>query len=620
MILDIFDRVSAFERLRPTEIITVSQWAEKYRYLSPEASFLGGQLYSCDVTPYARKIMDCLSSYSGYEEVICAKSAQSGLTEVAFNLLGYTIDIDPCPILYLMPTNGTVERNSKVRVDPMIEHSARLLAKVSKKKSRDGSNTINQKRFIGGMAYFEGAESPSAIKSISVRKIILDELDEYNIDLDGQGSASALAEVRTQMWPNRLIFKLSTPTVLGTSQIWNEFLDTDQNYYYVPCPICGQFQKLVFENLVWTRENPENVEYKCAFCGELFSENHKMEIMQDGIWNPECENKISSRKIGFHINALYAPTAFFPWSKVVQAYIDAEKDPSKMKTFINTKLGLPTDESGEAPSWEMIYNRRENYSPNTVNSNVCFLTAGVDIQKDRIELEIVGWCSDKSSYSIDYRSLLGSPFLPDVWKELKKIIDETWITEDGRELQLVRVAIDSGYATSEVYDFVRKFGNKRVIATKGQDKMQIAFSTPKQIDYSKNGKKIGKLKQWNIGVSFLKTQLYEWFKIEQNHEDGSYPPCYCHFPQYDNKYFEGLTGEDWIASKHKWIKRYARNEPLDCRVYARAAASIIGLDRLKPEQLKLLGGVHERKKVIIEEKERTEPKESRKKREIESFW
>jgi len=616
MILDIFDRVSAFDRFRPTEIITVSQWAEKYRYLSPEASFLGGQLYTCEVTPYAKKIMDCLSSYSGYEEVICAKSAQSGLTEIAFNLLGYTIDVDPCPILYLMPTNGTVERNSKVRVDPMIEHCPRLLTKVSKKKSRDGSNTINQKKFVGGMAYFEGAESPSAIKSISVRKIILDELDEYNIDLDGQGSASALAEVRTQMWPNRLIFKLSTPTVLDTSQIWNEFLNTDQNYFYVPCPICGQFQKLVFENLVWTHENPKRVEYKCACCDGVFSERHKMEIMQAGVWNPECEDNISTRKIGFHINALYAPTAFFPWSKIIQSYIDAEKDPTKMKTFINTKLGLPTEEDGEAPKWELIYNksRMENNKANEVHEMVCFITAGVDIQKDRIELEIVGWCSDKQSYSLDFRVLLGNTTLPDVWDELSKVVNETWKRTDGIELPLKLMAVDSGYNTNEVHGFCRKYSSSRVIPIKGQDNLGLPTSPPRQIDYNKNGKKIGRLKQWNIGVSLLKGEFYSWLNLEPN-TDGTYPNCYCHFLQYDQRFFEGITAEQYIPRLHKWKKIYERNEPLDCRIYARAAANIVGLDRLKESQLMAIGGIVLKTPVVKEKKER----KKRKKRE-NSFW
>lgn len=607
--------------LKPIPKMTVSEWADENRYLSAEAASEPGR-WRTSRTPYLKKIMDCLSVYASYMWVVVMKGAQLGFTEAGNNWIGYIIDNSPAPTLMVQPTDDTVKRNSKMRIEPMIESCPSLKKKVSKAKSRSGENTITQKNFPSGVLLMAGANSPVGLRSIPIRNVFLDEVDGYPEDLNGEGSPIELAEARTRTFAKKKIFIISTPTVDGHSAIESAFDETDQHYFHVPCPHCGTKQVLKLENLIYDSEIDyiQDAKMACIECGALIEERFKNQMWEAGEWIPSMPEKSNPEKIGFHLSSFYSPFGWFSWKEIAQKYEKAKKNPEKMTVFVNTILGETVKENGEAPSWEMIYNRRENYSPNTVNSDVCFLTAGVDVQKDRVELEIVGWCADKSSYSIDYRSILGSPFLPAVWDELKKVVNETWISDDGRELQLVRVAIDSGYATSEVYDFVRAFGNKRVIATKGQDKMQIAFSTPKQIDYSKNGKKIGKLKQWNIGVSFLKTQLYEWFKIEPDYVDGSYPPCYCHFPQYDNRYFEGLTGEDWLEKKHKWVKRYARNEPLDCRVYARAAASIVGLDRLKPDQLKTMGGVTERKKINTSSEENTTERVTSKKKRGESFW
>lgn len=609
--------------LRPVPKITVSEWADQNRWLSPEAASEPGR-WRTNRTPYLKKIMDCLTVYSSYKYVVVMKGAQLGFTEAGNNWIGYIIDNSPAPTLMVQPTDDTVKRNSKMRIEPMIQACESLRRKVSTAKSRSGENTITQKNFPMGVLLMAGANSPVGLRSIPIQNVFLDEVDGYPTDLNGEGSPIELAEARTRTFAKKKIFIISTPTIEGHSAIESAFEETDQHYYHVPCPYCGTKQILKFENLQWEEGKPETARMACVECGTLIEEINKPDMLANGEWIATVPENTTKERIGFHLNSFYSPLGWFSWKDIAAKYEQAKKNPEKMVVVINTIFGETLKESGEAPNWENIYNRRENYAPNTVNADVCFMTAGVDVQKDRIELEIVGWCSDKSSYSIDYRSLLGSPFLTEVWKELAKVLNETWICEDGRELQLVRVAVDSGYATSEVYDFVRSFGNKRIMATKGQDKMQIAFSTPKQIDYNKNGKKIGKLKQWNIGVSFLKTQLYEWFKIEPNYEDGTYPPCYCHFPQYDNRYFEGLTGEDWIEKKKKWSKRYARNEPLDCRVYARAAAAIVGLDRLKPEQLRALGGVTERKQrnnsPDTSNNETEQDPEEKKKRRKGGFW
>jgi phage terminase large subunit GpA-like protein len=413
--------------------------------------------------------------------------------------------------------------------------------------------------------------------------------------LNGQGSADKLAKVRTRAFPNRKIYYVSTPTIEGQSLIWRKFKETDQNYFEVPCPFCGAFQVLKFENLVWEPGKPETVKYKCIHCDELIDESQKTEMLDKGYWVPSDKSKISKRKIGFHINSLYAPTLFLKWFEIVEEYEDAVKDTNLMKVFTNTMLGETWAEKSDAPKYENLYNRRETYEQNKVPNEVCFLTAGVDIQKDRIELEVVGWGKDKTSWSIDYRVLLGKTALPEVWAELGKVVYETWEREDGTVMNLQLMAVDSGYNTTEVYDFCKKYPHTKVIPTKGQDSLGMAIAPPKTIDYNRKGKKIGKTKVWNVGVSFLKHELYAWLGLEK--ENDIAPPRYCHFPQYDEHFFKGLTAEDWIPAKKKWHKRFDRNEPLDCRIYARAASVVVGLDRLKPEQIEAMYGKPREKEI-----------------------
>lgn len=607
-----------FDGLRPIRICTVSQWADEHRYLSSIAAAEPGR-WNTERTPYLRKIMDSLSNYSTYKKIIVMKGAQLGLTEAGNNWLGYIIDNSPAPTLMVQPTEDMVKRNSKMRIDTMIDSSPNLRLKVSKMKSKSGENTINQKNFPNGILLMAGANAPSGLRSVPVKNIFLDEVDAYPSDLGGEGSPIDLATARTRTFRNnKKIFIISTPTIKGASVIEAEFLKTDQNYFHVPCPHCGCFHTLEFENLRWDKKNYNEAKMMCPECGELISERNKPKMLKAGIWKPKCEEKIDMDTIGFHISSLYSPYGWHSWGDMAKDYDEASDDPAKMKTFINTELGETTEESGERPEWRNVYNKRELYSTNTIHDDICFLTCGVDIQKDRIELEIVGWLADKQSYSIDFRVLLGNTTLPDVWGQLEEILDETWERSDGISLGIVRMCVDSGYNTSEVYDFCRNH-SPRAIAIKGQNNLGIAFAPPRQVDYNRKGQKIGKAKQWNIGVSFLKAEFYAWITLEP--KEGIYPPRYCHFPQYDERYFEGLISEEFVQSKNKWVKKYERNEPLDTRIYARAAAAIVGLDSKSKEKLIELGGfvVHEHKEEDDKEDQIIE-KKSRNKEKIRSFW
>jgi phage terminase large subunit GpA-like protein len=589
------DYIKGFlDGLRPVKRLTVSEWADSFRMLPSVGAAEPGP-YRTDRTPYMREIMDCLSETSDVREVVFMKAAQIGATEAANNWIGYIIDIAPAPSMMVMPTDDTVKRNSRIRIDPMIQETPTLRERIKPARSRDSGNTVFSKDFPGGVLVMTGANSAVALRSMPVKNLILDEVDGYPLDLDGEGSPVELARARTRTFARRKILLISTPTVEGQSVIEAEFQTTDQRYYQVPCPHCGVMQALEFEQLVtetgktvydYQGSPPTAVYYKCTHCSELIEERMKMHMLPQGQWVSFVPENYSQHRRGYHLNSLYSPLGFYSWLELSMDYLKAKTSNDTLKTFFNTVLGKTWAEPGESPPWENLYNRRENYALNAPPAEVAFITAGVDVQKDRLELEIVGWCKGKRSYSIDYRVLLGDTAQLDVWEQLAAVVSETWERADGVLVPLSVMAIDAGYNTSHVYTFCRRFDATKVIPTKGQEALGVVVSPPRQVDTSRSGKKVGGVKVWGVGVSVVKSEIYGWLRQEIA-EDGTPPPGYCHFPQYDQHFFKGLTAEELKFRivrgfrKYEWVKKYERNEPLDCRVYARAAASVVGMDRFQ---------------------------------------
>lgn len=578
--------ISGFLRgLRPDPILLVPEWAENFRVLPPTSAEPGP--FRNSRTPYLIEIGNKLSATDKAQRVIFKKSSQVGATELGNNWCGYTIDTSPCGLLYIMPTDHMMKTTSKTRIQPMIDASPSLSAKISPARSRDGGNTMMTKEFRGGFLHMIGANSPVGLSSIAVRRVYCDETDRYPMNVGDEGDVISLAETRTITFgDSKKLLLSSTPTIKGASIIDNEFQKTGQRYYNVPCPHCSVFIVLMFAQLKYEVGKYELVYYECQECNGHIFERHKSKMLQNGFWKPLFPEKEDGITFGYHINALYSPTGWYGWSAMARDFEAAKDNLPKMITFVNTKLGEVYEAEGDSPAWEVLYNRREEYKINEPNNNVVLLTAGVDIQKDRIELEIVGWCKGKQSYSVDYRVLPGetSSIENAVWSELGKVLDETFIRQDGAELQIKLMAIDTGYNTSVVYEFVRKYIGK-VIPVKGQDQQILMVSPPRAVETSRAGKKINGVKVWNVGTSMIKTELYGWLKSERR-DDETYPAGYCHFPQYDRHYFRGLTAEKMGQTTNKrgftvytWIKHFERNEPLDCRVYARAAANVAGMDR-----------------------------------------
>lgn len=578
--------------LAPDPIMTVSQWADANRVL-PESSAIPGRWKTARV-PYMREPMDSLSAHSGVETTVIMAAAQVAKTEVLLNFLGYCIDQVPAIVLVVQPTLEMAKRFSRERLRSMLEECPVLRSSVRPSRSRDSGNTTLSKVFRGGVLNLAGANAAAGLRSTPARVVLMDEVDAYPIDVEGEGDPVELARARTRTFANARILLTSTPTIEGRSRIAAAYAETDQRKYFVPCPSCSHEQVLVWANLKYEDDDPATARYACEKCGDLIGEEHKAWMLANGKWKPTAESKSGAR--GYHVSALYtAPGLGLSWSACVAEWLKArEVGPERLRVFVNTVLGETWREKGEAPEWKRLYQRRETYPAGVVPRGAVLLTAGADVQGDRIEVEIVGWGPRHESWSVGYYVLPGDTATTAPFDALEELISRTWPRADGGELPIRLTAIDSGFRTQHVYEWTRDRPAGRVIATKGRDTLQQLVGAPKVVDIASTGKRVKRrgARVWEVGVSLAKAELYAWLKREPPlHPGDPFPHGFCHYPEYPESWFMGLTAEELVpvrlrtgAIRLEWHKLRERNEPLDCRVLARAAAYVVGVDRWTPEQ------------------------------------
>lgn len=554
----------------PPPILTVSQWADQYRKLSAESAAEPGQ-WNTDRAPYQREILDAVNDPE-CEEVVIMSSAQVGKTELILNTIGYYIDYDPAPILVVQPTLDMAQAFSKDRLAPMIRDTPALNGKVKDSKSRDSGNTILHKKFPGGHITMAGANSPASLASRPIRIVLMDETDRYPASAGTEGNPIKLAEKRTNTFWNRKKIKVSTPTIKGESQIEKEFISGTQEEWNVPCPCCGRFQP--YE---WGRIHFSDVTMECQFCGEHISETD---------WKQQTGKYIAKfperrRKRSFHLNELASPWKH--WEEIIRDFQEANKelkengDINKMKTFINTSLGETWEERGKSADDDSILSRRERYEAE-IPDGVLLLTAGVDVQDDRFEIEITGWGRGYESWGIKYEKIFGDLEKDETWDHLEEYLDKELYFASGASLLLACTCIDTGgHFTTQCYKFLKKMERKgkRIYGIKGMGGPGIPLihkiSTNNQY----------KVKVFILGVDSGK----EILMTRLNTADEG--PGYCHFPinadrGYNETYIKGLNSEQRVVHMKdgrpviKWVKKSGtRNEPLDLRNYSTAAAEIL---------------------------------------------
>jgi phage terminase large subunit GpA-like protein len=511
--------------------------------------------------------MDACSDPS-ISEVVVMAGAQLGKSEAILNILGYHIEHDPCPILVLQPTLEMAQAFSKDRVAAgLIRSTPCLRGKVKDPRSRDSGNTTLHKIFPGGALTMVGANSPSGLASRPIRLVLCDEVDRYPLSAGSEGDPIQLARKRSATFWNRKLVTVSTPTNKGSSRIEEAYEASDQRRYHVPCKHCEEFQVLKWAQVQWVDGDPETARYACEHCGALWDEAERMWGVRNGQWIAE---KPFAGVAGFAINGLYSP-----WTRLadgVRDFLGVKKSPDQLRVWTNTYLGETWEDQGErVDDWELA-ERREPLTP--VPDDVLMLTAGVDVQDNRLEVSVIGWGRDDESWVLSHETLYGDPSTPQLWAALDTRLTQTYTTTEGRTLPIRASCVDSGgHYTNAVYQYCKRNQGRGIFAIKGVGGEGKALAGRP----TKNN--VGKCPLFPIGVHSAKDTLFGRLKIQ---EVGA---GYVHFSDtLSDEYFKQLTAEKLVTKftkgfkKREFVKTRPRNEALDCFVYAIAAYSIIGVN------------------------------------------
>ena len=592
---------------RPPPRLSLSEWSDKNFRLSAESAAEPGRWHTL---PYQRGIMDAITD-PAVTQLTFEKSARVGYTLMISAAIAYHMDHEPTSILVVQPTVDDAKGYSKETIAPMIRDVPVLANKVFEdleEGPKGSSNTIQHKTFPGGVLSLIGANSGTGFRRISRRVVIFDEVDAYPASAGSDGDPIELGTKRAEFFWNRKIIAGSTPLLAGSSRIQELFEQGDQRRYFVPCPQCGHMAPLVFRKIAkgedgvrghrmtWPPGEPKKAFFACEKNGCVIEHKDKRAMVERGEWRAA---KPFEGHASFHLWAAYSFSPNATWGKIAEDFVKANAaGPEKLKTFVNTTLGEVWQEKGEAPEWRKLYDRRTP-RPEKLPPEVLLLTAGVDVQRDRLIYEVVGWGADRRSWGIEADEIYGNTALlvGGPWDELDKLLLKTWTAADGTLAAIRRLAVDSGDQTQTVYAWARRYPLSRVIATKGAAAAKALIDRPTKVDVTIDGRKLARAyRVWPIGVNIAKSELYGWLQLdpptdEARAQGAAFPPGFCHFFDdggYGEAFFKQLTAERLVevrqrrsgVTRREWKVIAGReNHHLDTRVLARVAAAHAGLDR-----------------------------------------
>ena len=579
----------AIAGFKPPERMTVSEWADRNRRLSAESSAEVGQ-WRTSRTPYMKEPLDSFTDPK-VKHIVIVASSQVGKSEAINNMIGYIINQDPGSILFIQPTITDAKEYSKLRIAPMIRDTPSLKQKVADSKSRDSANTVLQKSYPGGILTMTGSQEAHALASKPIRYLFGDERDRWVTSAGDEGDPWDLATARQITFYNAKAVEVSTPTIKGKSTIVRAYGEGTMEHWCTQCPHCGGFHEIVFENVRYEYEttvtNNEktyhitSIWYVCPECGCVSSEQNMR--TQPAKWiadNPSALLHHGTRS--FWISSFVSPWA--SWESTLLMYLKAQGDSKKMQVVYNTRFGLPWEDRGDLENEDKILSRREEYKAE-LPDGVLLLTCGVDTQDDRLEYEVVGHRQLGERWGIRKGIIMGRPDSDDTWSQLDDIIGHVYRFENGIGLHISLTFVDEGgHFTQEVRRRCRERQRNKVFAIKGRGGSDIPYTAPpKEQKITIRGAETGKCWVYTIGVDAGKQLIMDDIRVK------TAGPRYCHFPardDYGEAFFKGYLSERLVyndkAKKNPWqwekIPGHERNEALDCRNYANAAAVLLKAD------------------------------------------
>lgn len=574
--------------IRPDERIGVAEWAAKYRIL-PETSPEPGK-WRNERTPYLVGIMDALSGmpskvtrYAHDDDrpfdnshvimVNLQKGHQLGGSALGENFVAKNITSAAGNMLAVFATIDDAEKWELDRFEPMRLSTPALRKRIPGGQKKGGRNTILRKKFPGGMLNLVGANRAGRLKSTTIRYVLLEEVDEYVLIVDGQGNPIDLIINRTSNYGRRAkIFANSTPTIEGRSQINKLYLKGDQRRYFVRCPDCAHPQFFEWKNIRWDEGNPDSVRYYCCSCG-LGSQEHEWKTrgFEDAYWMPTAKG--DGKTASFHLSAMYAPLGWRPWAEAVRDWLEAQGDIAKMIAFVNNFLAECWKDRSNEVNWQKIKRRAEAYQELTIPVGCLLLTGAVDTQGNRLELSIDGWGRGMTNWTIGHIIIYGDPTTAEPWDELDKLLDKPIMNSFGFDMRMELCAVDSGgNATQQVYDYCRMRQHRGVFAVKGaSERHKPIIGRPTQQDVTVKGTTFTNgVQLWPVGTDTAKDRIFAAILAD---EEAAVSKRRMHFPEgLDDEYYQQLASEAYNPAKDRWDQLRARNEVLDNKVYNLACA------------------------------------------------
>jgi phage terminase large subunit GpA-like protein len=565
--------------IAPRQSLTVSEWADAERYTTSKEGPIEGR-WVTDRNPPLREIMDCMSRDSGVHEICAMLPIQFGKTALELNALGYAMSHDPCPVIVFLPDDLTKDAWTLQKFNPMVENTPAVQRALTTSNSRDSANQRSFKDFAGGQLFIEHGKTATRMALRTAKRILVDEIDKFVAELKSGEDPLELIRGRTSAFPSSYqIIYVGSPGVRGVSRMETLYEESDQRTYHVPCPHCGEFQALVWEGLVWSPGGKE-CWYACRANGCVIEEAHKTQMIALGHWVP----KHPGRKIrGYHLNFLYYQFGMGPrWLEHVDMWLKAQGDPAKLQVFVQERRAQAwEDPSLRKVKHNLIADRAEPYKLRTAPRRVLEVTAGVDVQGNRLVYQIVGWGRGMSSWTLDYDEIFGSPL---VWTMLTDRLNRAIDHECGAQLRIAAAAIDMRHCGEDVKMYVRRNLIRRPMAIYGAKANNAPpLGRPKLMDINWRGQSDKRgIKAYQVGTVEIKHLLYRKLAVDgdQKTVDGELvektaADRLVHFSEdLGREFFAGVVSEVFEPKANRFVKRRGgvRNEPLDTWVYAYAAA------------------------------------------------
>lgn len=579
----------------PPPDISVSDWAEANIYLRKGTTPRPGPLV---LEKYQREMLDVFADPL-IHEIVMVKPTQIGWSVILNIITGYIIDVNPQPLMLVQPTADNAEDYGRKRINPLIEDCPVLRAKVRTAKSRDGANTLKLKSFPGGFLKLAGANAGTDLRSDPVPFVLMDEVEAYPDDVNGEGDPMEIAANRTESFPDYKILKGSTPAKpKGVGRLEKAWEKSDKRRFHVKCPFCKHEQvlwwrdpeteehRVVYDvNDITGEVVPDSVRFVCAGCKRGISERYKKQMLDGGRWIAEHPERTI---VGFWLNALYRPWKE-SWTALCQKWVDSLDDPEKLKEFVTLQLAEFWEERGSSRDAGGLGKRLEPYPKGPgmppdhpkpweyerVPNGVAVLTLTADVQENRIEAKVKGWGAGEESWLLAHEVFWGDPSADSgVWEQLEHFRLQEFTHERGRKMRVMLTLVDSGDQSDAVYDYVEPRQNlrDRVFAVKGVDQHT------KPLLVQEGTAKRSHVKLYTVATFAAKERIFARMGIVQP------GPGYMHLPDWTTEeYLDQITGEKKVTMrdkktrtrKTKWIKTHTRNEALDLEVYQLAAIFIL---------------------------------------------